>query len=116
MNRFLRDGKRDKNEQPEQQNSAQAATNLDNEDGGGDDGGGGGGGGGRDEMQTPNVAVKDLNLDAVAKANTEYQKKKQKSDQTDKGAAAKAIDIKTLKDDNDVEEASNSKKCKFLCK
>ncbi|TMW53528.1 hypothetical protein DOY81_001405 [Sarcophaga bullata] len=103
MNRFLRDGKRDKNEE------GQNSSNLNNGDEDadvGDDAGGGGGGGIREEVQGPNVPLKDINLEAFAKANAEKQIEKKKKIENEKSLPK---DINRVPEQCD-ESSSGSKK------
>ncbi|XP_061390961.1 arginyl-tRNA--protein transferase 1 [Musca vetustissima] len=68
MNRFLRDGKRDKNE--EGQSTPQTTNGTENGDRD-EDSNAAMGCGIREEVQAPNVPIKDINLEQFAKANGE---------------------------------------------
>ncbi|XP_037824613.1 arginyl-tRNA--protein transferase 1-like isoform X2 [Lucilia sericata] len=104
MNRFLRDGKRDKNEEGQGTNNADKETkDNDNEDVGDD---AGGGGGIREEVQGPNVPLKDINLELFAKANGEPNTVKDNYKEKEKTPAK---DIEDKKQTNE-ESSSGSKK------
>ncbi|XP_065369345.1 arginyl-tRNA--protein transferase 1 isoform X2 [Calliphora vicina] len=100
MNRFLRDGKREKHEEGQgSTNVNDEAKNTDNEDVGDD---AGGGGGIREEVQGPNVPLKDINLEVFAKANGEQQT----NTKTDKSQAKEIVSKQTT----NQESSSDSKK------
>ncbi|XP_023303148.2 arginyl-tRNA--protein transferase 1 isoform X2 [Lucilia cuprina] len=103
MNRFLRDGKRDKNEEVQATNNAdKEAKDNDNEDVGDD----AGGGGIREEVQGPNVPLKDINLELFAKANGEHNNVKNNYKEKE---ITQAKDIKDKTETNE-ESSSGSKK------
>ncbi|KNC32187.1 Arginyl-tRNA--protein transferase 1 [Lucilia cuprina] len=103
MNRFLRDGKRDKNEELQTTNNTdKEAKDNDNEDVGDD----AGGGGIREEVQGPNVPLKDINLELFAKANGEHNNVK---DNYKEKEISQAKDIKDKTETNE-ESSSGSKK------
>ena len=102
MNRFLRDGKRDKNEE------GQSSSNLNNGDEDNDVGDDAGGDGGiREEVQGPNVPLKDINLEAFAKANAEKQIEKKAKIENEKSLPK---EINRVPEQCD-ESSSGSKKC-----
>lgn len=104
MNRFLRDGKREKHEEGQGSNNVNDdAKNTDNEDVGDD---AGGGGGIREEVQGPNVPLKDINLEVFAKANGEQQT----NTKTDKSQAKEIMGKQTA----NQESSSDSKKCNYF--
>lgn len=102
MNRFLRDGKRDKNEE------GQNTSNSNDDEGQGDVGDDAGGGGGiREEVQGPNVPLKNINLEDFAKANAEKQIEKKPKIGNE---ISQPKDINHPKEQYD-ESSSGSKKC-----
>lgn len=103
MNRFLRDGKRDKNEE------GQNLSNLNNGDEDADvgDDADGDGGGIREEVQGPDVPLKDINLEAFAKANAEKRIEKKEKIENEKSLPKEINRVP----EQCEESSSGSKKC-----
>lgn len=109
MNRFLRDGKRDKNEEGQGANALNGDVKQNDTEDVGDDAGGGGI---REEVQGPNVPLKDINLDVFAKANGEKTNINEQNLKVGKiSTQAKEINGKA---EINEESSSDSKKCKYL--
>ncbi|KAM7344930.1 arginyltransferase 1 isoform 2-T2 [Cochliomyia hominivorax] len=102
MNRFLRDGKRDKNEEIQNATNGDTKNNY-NEDEGDD----AGGGGIREEVQEPNVPLKDINLETFVKMNGEQ--KQNGIEENKEKVTTKAKEIKGTEAAN-VASSSGSKK------
>lgn len=111
MNRFLRDGKRDKGEE-----AGSAATNgesaAENAKGSEDNHSGCGI---RDEVQAPNVPIKDINLEEFAKANQDVKQEEIKQEITKEKTQSLEINKnkKALKEE-DIH--NNGRKCKIYDK
>lgn len=108
MKRFLRDGKRDKNEEGQGSNVVNGdGKNEGNEDVGDD----AGGGGIREEVQGPNLPLKDINLEVLVNSNEEKQNDIKKKNKENEKTQAK--DINGIQNTNE-ESSSGSKKCKYF--
>lgn len=107
MNRFLRDGKRDKNEEIlDTTTNGKTEGNADEGPPGCDM---------REEVQAPNVPIKEFNLEDFAKANAE-EKKQQDGGEVENGAAGEKSQTKVIKTQKKCSDdtPNNSSKCKIF--